>query len=430
MDPKKFLFVSYDALISDVAWQVIKEGHQAKYYIREAEDKDIADGFVPKTDNWETEVDWADVVVFDDVLGMGAMAEKLRQNGKLVVGGSAYTDKLEDDRAFGQEELKKAGINIIPYQNFTSFEEGIAYVKQNPNKYVIKPSGEAQNVKRFLFVGEEEDGKDIVQVLEAYKKLWSRKIKEFQLQKRVTGVEVAVGSFFNGFEFALPINVNFEHKKLFPGNIGPSTGEMGTSMFWSMPNRIFNSTLRKMEEVLRRERYVGYIDLNCIVNSNGIYPLEFTARFGYPTIHIQQEGILMPIGEFLHGLASGTLKQFKTRSGFQVGVRLVVPPFPYGGEAKPSADSRDAVILFKKPSLEGVRIEEVKLVDGEWVIAGNSGVALVVVGTGTTMKQAQQQAYSRIKNIMIPNVFYRDDIGDRWLEDSDRLHNWGYLREI
>ena len=138
----------------------------------------------------------------------------------------------------------------------------------------------------------------------------------------------------------------------------------------------------------------------------------------------------MPIGEFLHGLASGTLKQFKTRSGFQVGVRLVVPPFPYGGEAKPSADSRDAVILFKKPSLEGVRIEEVKLVDGEWVIAGNSGVALVVVGTGTTMKQAQQQAYSRIKNIMIPNVFYRDDIGDRWLEDSDRLHNWGYLREI
>ena len=44
-----------------------------------------------------------------------------------------------------------------------------------------------------------------------------------------------------------PINVNFEHKKLFPGNIGPSTGEMGTAMFWSGPNRIFNNTLAKME---------------------------------------------------------------------------------------------------------------------------------------------------------------------------------------
>ena len=29
---------------------------------------------------------------------------------------------------------------------------------------------------------------------------------------------------------------------------------------------------------------------------------------------------------------------------------------------------------------------------------------------------------------MIPNMYYRTDIGDRWLEDSDRLHTWGYLR--
>ena len=47
---------------------------------------------------------------------------------------------------------------------------------------------------------------------------------------------------------------------------------------------------------------------------------------------------------------------------------------------------------------------------------------------GQTMKQAQSQVYSRIKNVLIPNMYYRTDIGDRWVEDSDRLHNWGYLR--
>lgn len=430
MEKKKFLFVSIDALISDIAWQVIKEGHEAKYYIEEEAERDIADGFVPKSENWRQDVEWADIVVFDDVLGHGTEAKKVRDQGKLVVGGTPYTDRLEDDRAFGQEELKAVGIPIIPYQDFTSFDEAIEFVQKNPAKYVIKPSGEAQNFKLFLFVGEEDDGRDVIQVLQAYKKVGAKKIKVFQLQKRVTGVEVAVGAFFNGTEFAYPINVNFEHKKLFPGNIGPSTGEMGTSMFWSMPNRIFNATLKKMEEILQREHYVGYIDLNCIVNGNGIYPLEFTARFGYPTISIQQEGILMPISEFLYGLADGSLKQFKVRNGFQIGVRIVVQPFPYGDTKFFNIHSKDAVIIFKKPMPEGIHIEDVKMLDGEWVVAGTSGVVLIVCGVGSTMKHAQNQAYNRISNILIPNMYYRTDIGDRWYEDSDKLHTWGYLREF
>ena len=98
MKPKNFLFVSIDALISDVAWSVLKEGHQVKYCIDSEPDRDAADGFVPKTDDWEREVEWADVIVFDDVLGQGTKAERLRQKGKAVIGGTSYTDRLEDDR--------------------------------------------------------------------------------------------------------------------------------------------------------------------------------------------------------------------------------------------------------------------------------------------------------------------------------------------
>ena len=782
MEPKKFLFISIDALISDIAWQIVKEGHKAKYYIQEPEERDIADGFVPKTDDWKKDVDWADVIVFDDVLGHGTKAKKLRDQGKLVIGGTPYTDKLEDDRAFGQEELKKAGVPILPYKDFTSFDDAIKFVEENPGRYVIKPSGEAQNVKGLLFIGEEEDGKDVLQVLGDYKRAWSKKTPWFQLQKRVQGVEVAVGAFFNGKEFVYPINVNFENKKLFPGNLGPSTGEMGcydeqtevltnagwkffrelfyndkictlnpennniefhnpeeivifnhhkklvsiknqaldimvtpdhnmyvssqhdvrtgkksfkfvkardlqyqslikrtgiwtgaeethfilpsvgvghyggnqvqiyktaeieipmdvwlaffgiwlsdgssspgrvsvaqkkepstaqieelltflpfkfsrnpdgnefycynkqlfeflqqfgkapekfvpafiknlsqrqinifldwfalgdathmkndfrifytsskkladdiqelllkigrigvikkrqrtgkvfikdhfadssriqyevlervkkldswidkrninevdysgkvycatvknhimyvrrngkpywcgnTFMFWSSPNVIFNSTLKKMESKLAEEKYVGYIDINCIVNNNGIYPLEWTSRFGYPTISIQQEGILMPMGEFFYELAKGELTKFNTSSGFQIGARIVVPPFPFHDKQTFNVKSKDSVIYFKKKGSdgqppEGVHIEDVKLVNGEWIVTGTSGVVLIVVGTGTTMSAAQKQMYNRIDNILIPHMYYRDDIGERWFEDSDRLHSWGYLRE-
>ena len=57
MEQKKFLFISYDALISDIAWRVAREGNQVKYYIKNPGEQDIADGFVPKTDDWKREVE-------------------------------------------------------------------------------------------------------------------------------------------------------------------------------------------------------------------------------------------------------------------------------------------------------------------------------------------------------------------------------------
>ena len=428
MDKKNFLFVSLTGLISDIAWQVSKEGHEVRYFIGDKKEKDIADGFVAKSKDWEKDVDWADIIIFDDTLGQGEKAQALRGQGKLVIGGTPYSDRLEDDRSFGQEELKRAGVNIIPYADFDSFDKAIDHVQENPGRYVIKPSGEAANVKRRLFVGEEDDGLDVIRMLEAYKKALADEIKVFQLQRRVVGVEVAVGAFFNGKNFVHPINVNFEHKKLFPGDIGPPTGEMGTTMFWSEPNRLFSDTLLKMEAKLAEEGYVGYIDLNTIVNNHGIYPLEFTARFGYPTISIQQAGMLTPIGQFFWDLASGVDPKLKVRSGFQIGVRIVMPPFPFDDDNTFDSFSKNSVIVFKKPPNEEMHIEDVKQVNGQWLVAGTSGVILIVVGTGQTMKQAQAQVYTRIKNVLIPNMYYRTDIGDRWEEDSDRLHNWGYLR--
>jgi len=422
----KFLFVSIDALIGDLAWAVKKEGHEVKYFIQEKTQKDVCDGFLDKVDDWKAETGWADVVVFDD-FGFGEDAERLRKAGKAVVGGSIYTDRLEMDREFGQAEMKGAGISIIPRWNFTNFDEAIDFIRKNPDRYVIKPSGLAQNEKELLFVGQEEDGKDILEMLERYKKNWGKMIKAFQMQKYISGVEVAVGAFFNGEDFIYPINVNFEHKRMFPGELGPSTGEMGTSMFWTNRSPIFDSTLLKMKDMLAASGYVGYIDINCIVNSRGIYPLEWTTRFGYPHISIAMEGVLSEWGAFLYGIAKKEKPELRTKRAFQVGVVVAVPPFPFHDPDAFRRYSEDASIIFKKPVFDGMHLGDVKLVENDWRLAGNSGYVLVVTGSGTTMDETRKVAYNRIKNIMIPNMFYRTDIGSRWNEDSDRLVMWGYL---
>jgi phosphoribosylamine--glycine ligase len=425
-EPKKFLFVSWESLSGDLAWQIKKEGNEVKAYIKHVEDKDVYDGFIDKVDNWENFIDWADIIIFDDV-GFGQMADDLRAKGKLVVGGSGYTDKLEQEREFGQEEIKKLGMLVLPHWDFTNYDEALNFIEKNPGRYVYKPSGlNGSEEKGLLFIGKYEDGKDLQEILRSNKTVLEKKVKQFQLQKFASGVEIAVGAFFNGNDFIYPININFEHKKLFPGDTGPSTGEMGTLMYWSPPNTFFKATLEKMKELLKESKYVGYIDINCIANGRGIYPLEFTCRFGYPHISIAMEGALNNWGDFLYKLAKGEQIELKTKKGFQLGVVIAVPPFPYYDKEEFEI-YRDLSIIFKKPSIEGVHLGEIKIIDNNWRIAGATGYALLITGSGITVEDARKQAYARIDNIILQNMFYRTDIGLRWKEESDKLQTWGYL---
>jgi len=275
-------------------------------------------------------------------------------------------------------------------------------------------------------VGQEEDGLDIVAILERYKKVWSNKIKSFQLQKFVSGVEVAIGAFFNGQDFILPACINFEHKRMFNEEIGPSTGEMGTLMFWSERSRLYDETLPRFKPLLTEMAFVGYFDINCIVNARGIYPLEITPRFGYPTINVQMEGVTSRWSDFLYALANRQQFALRTQRGFQIGVVVAVPPYPFSDPAAYRRYSEDAVIIFKKTLASGIHHGDAKLVEGDWRLAGNSGYALVVTGSGSTVEDARKETYNRVRNVIVPNMFYRTDIGERWHRDADLLQTWGY----
>ncbi|MFS4417247.1 phosphoribosylamine--glycine ligase [Maribacter sp. 2307ULW6-5] len=424
--PKRFLFISRWGESLDIALAVQKEGHAVKLFVGDRGAREVGFGFVPKVTQWEKHVNWADVLIFD-YTGYGATCEALRKQGKLVFGGTPYTDRLELDRNFGQSELRNHKINILPYKEFHTFRDAIAHIGAHPNAYVMKPSGETQELKQLLFVGNDDKGQDVVRLLKAYEKSWGDGFGTFQLQRKVKGVEISVAAYFNGERFLSPINIAFEHKKLFPGELGVSTGEMGTSMFWSPHSPIFDRTLKKLGPTLAAQNFRGHLDLNCIVNGNGIYPLEFTARFGFPQIFIQRAGLNQPISDLLYHVAAGTSRDIQVKKGFQIGAFLVVPPFPYNDKKTFELFSKDAVVVFKKNGAEGIHPMHVKKVNEEWLITGNTGIAVMVSATGLTMRDAQKLLFKRMGNVIINNGYYRTDIGDRWYEDADKLWSWGLL---
>jgi len=424
MRPTRFLFVSIEALSSDLAWQTTRAGHATRLYIENPAYREVADGFVEKCADWRRELDWADVVVFDDAMGQGRIAQDLRARGHKVVGGTSWTDRLEDDRGFGQAALRALGIPTIEQADFTSIAEATAHVRARPARYVLKPSGAAQNIKRLLYVGEEEDGSDVLRVLAAYQQRWSDTIGELQLQRRVFGVEVGIGAFFDGRRFLEPVNVNFEHKRLFPGDLGPLTGEMGTTMQWTAPNALYRATIERFAPQLAQHGFVGYFDLNCIANEDGIWPLELTPRFGFPTISVQLEGLETNAAELLGGLARGELERLHARGGYQIGVRLRLPPYPFDDPLMLDTYGREVTIAFRGGAPDGLHIEDTKLVDGQWIATGIESCPLVVTASGATIDEARANVYERVRRVSMPNVYYRNDIGAKWTGDCAQLARW------
>lgn len=285
----KVLFVSSDGSTLSMAMRMQDYGHDIKFWIKSNDFRDVGLGLVPRVDSFSSYAGWADLIIFDDA-EFGQKAKEFRAVGKAVVGGTPLTDRLEMDRSYGQTMLEHYGVKILPHTDYKSVRDAISYLTGNPGRYVVKLDGKMQDDKSLSYVGKDDDGEDMLTMLEHYDKKYGGKIDSIQLQTFVKGTEVAISGFFNGHDFIEPIQINFEHKKLMNGDIGPATGEMGTTCLWSKKGKFYNKTIAKFIPRLALERYVGNFDINCIVDDKGeIWPLEFTC-FDEKTEILTQDG--------------------------------------------------------------------------------------------------------------------------------------------
>ena len=396
------------------------EGHDVRVHIADEGSRDVLAGLIETTAAWEQELDWAraagpdGLVLFEEV-GRGALQDKLRRDGFHVLGGSELGDRLEQDRAYAQRVLADIGLRTLPTHPFTSFADAIAFLEDAPRRCVLKFNGSSMS-SEMNYVGARSDGLDVIAVLRRHQMTWDELWDEapsFILMDHVTGVEIGLGAFFNGETFVGPVNLDWEHKRFFAGDVGELTGEMGTVVTYRGGERLFAATLAKLERLLRDGRHVGYVNLNTIVNADGISPLELTCRFGYPGFAILSALFAEPTANVLRRIAAGETTPVRTHEGFAVGVVLTVPPFPYhlGYEEL----SKGMPIYLPELSAEeraDLHFGEVARVDGTLVTAGQVGYVMVVTGRGPTVPLAQRAAYDLVARIAIPNVRYRNDIGD------------------
>jgi phosphoribosylamine--glycine ligase len=73
------------------------------------------------------------------------------------------------------------------------------------------------------------------------------------------------------------------------------------------------------------------------------------------------EGVTSEWGKSLYSMAGGEGTELRTKKGFQVGVVVAVPPFPFNDERTFKKYSEDAAIIFKNTNTYGDHFVELNM---------------------------------------------------------------------
>lgn len=419
----RILAVGQRVYLGDVYVNLMREGHDVRVFASDPPDLRAFGGIICVVQEWRDELAWVglDGIIMFEGVGQGETQDQLRSQGYRVIGGSALGDRLERDRAFGQAALGHLGLGVADSHAFDTPRQAELWLQHNPGSYVLKYDENAF----ATFVGEHPAGADVVFTLRRYPTAG-----RVLLMQRLRGVEVGVGAYFNGRSFLQPACLDFEHKRFFPGNLGEMTGEMGTLASYQGAERLFEATLNRMAPTLAQAGHVGYVNLNLIVNDAGIFPLEFTCRFGNPGFAVLAAMQTRGWGDILRRMAIGSDDPFDVLPGWAVAIVLTVPPFPHTIEDGEPAD--DPPVFFHTDP-QGSECSSYHYVDmrhdgGQLRAHRRSGHLMIVTGTGPDVEAAQTAARTRANNVIAPELRWRGDIGNQFRsEDEATLRRLGWL---
>ena len=409
-------------------------GHEVKLYVAEAKGP-VGQGLVPVVKDWHPWQKWADLVFLpDNIRFLEQIDAWRRRDPKLpIVAPSVETASWELDRLKGQKILSQHNIETLACREFTDYQAAVRFVKANPEFTVCKPCGDETD-KALSYVASNPAA--MVSKLE----LWQRQQRltkgSFVLQEKVEGVEMGVAGWFSPIEgFTGPWEEAWEHKGLFPGNKGPSTGEMGTVQRFVTQSRLADLMLRPLEDTLARERYFGNVSVNCIITDDGTpCPLEFTMRPGWPAFNIQLSLMESDPAEWLIDLWEGhPIDTHFSHDEIAVGVVMVIPPYPYSHEKRDEVTGQPVYGIDRLENVhpcmmcwqENPQHEQGHVLRAPgWATAGS--YVLVATGTAATVHDARTVAYNVLERLDCPaKPYWRDDIGEKLRKDLPKVQRHG-----
>jgi phosphoribosylamine---glycine ligase len=383
-------------------------------------------------------LDWADLIFLTGNSYYLDMLDDYRARGYPIFGPSQEASRWELDRMYGQEIMKKAGLNTIPGIEFNDFAEAAKFVKENPTYMVSKPSGDCD--KSLSYVA--HDAASLIYMLtdrwpQNEKYMHDAKAHGFLLQEKMTGCEIAVGGWFGPGGWSKWWYSNVEYKKIANGDLGQNTGEMGTLSMYVQKDKLADVALIPLTKSLKAIDYIGAIDVAGMVDDDGdFFPFEFTCRPSWPGFHNQNATHRGDPANWMLDLILGKDTLQVQENVCCVSVVYVTPDFPKSKETNkeligfPIYNAKDREHIHLCDVMLGqdvpVQVDKKIVRMPHYVTCGD--YLLVATGTGETITSARRSVYAAIQKIKTPNnPFYRTDIGRaRFVDGLPLLQKHGF----
>jgi phosphoribosylamine--glycine ligase len=195
--------------------------------------------------------------------------------------------------------------------------------------------------------------------------------------------------------------------------------------------------LQPLEGALAKLGYIGYVDVNCIIDENGTpWPLEFTMRPGWPTFNIQQAVHEGDTVQWLHDLWHGKDARNWVMNAVAAGVVVSIPDYPYSHLTRKEVigvpiygiDQETWPHVHPCETMMGTAPQQIqgKFVDVPMMVTAGDYV-LVMSATEADVKSACALTYRRLETLNMPNSpMYRTDIGQRLKKQLPKLQAMGY----
>jgi len=348
----------------------------------------------------------ADLVVIGPELPLVAgMADAVRTEGIACFGPSAAAARIEGSKAFAKDVMAAAGVPTAHAETVDNPAHLDAALARFGPIFVVKDDGLAAG--KGVVVSPDLD------LARSHAMTLLDGGHPVLLESFLDGPEMSLFCLVDGLT-VVPLLPAQDFKRVGDGDTGPNTGGLGAyaPLPWAGPDdgaglvdgvvtRIVAPVVAELDR--RGTPFNGLLYAGLALTSDGPQVIEFNCRFGDPETQAVLALLRTPLAGLLHAAATGVLAEW-TELDWAPGAAVTVvvaadgyPGTPRVGDVISGADA-DGVLHG------GTRRRE----DGAVVSAG--GRVLSVVGTGSDLAAARQDAYRRVVEIKLPGSHYRSDI--------------------